>query len=292
VHAGLVVAGFLVTWTVIAVRDEPPAPVIVADFESMTFAPLAQLAEAPALAEQPMELPVRQPPPEPAPPAPADDLPALDLLAPAAAPTVAPPPAVSAPTPVATRLGADFVGLSTSNAKRVAYVIDASGSMIRTLPIVLDELRRSLERLDPVQSFAIVFFQGERAVRVRGARRLAPARPDEIDAHLAWIDENVVPEGRSNPVAALRAAVDAGLVGQDDAEVLVSSWRLAGEMRNAIVHVTGRPSDVVPKDGRVLESLSRVLGYEPGQAAQMQEEHARTTRRARRVVERVFYGET
>ncbi len=208
VHAGLVVLGFLATWTVIAVRDEPPAPVIVADFESMTYAPLAELAEAPALADEPMELPVLEPPPEPAPPAPADDLPALDLLAPGAAPTVAPPATVTAPTPVATRLGADFVGLSTSNATRIVYVIDASGSMIRTLPIVLDELRRSLERLDPVQSFAIVFFQGERAVRVRGARRLAPARPDEIDAHLAWIDEHVVPEGRSNPLAAMRAAIE------------------------------------------------------------------------------------
>lgn len=103
---------------------------------------------------------------------------------------------------------------------------------------------------------------------------------------------HAVPELRTTEtVAGLRAAVDAGLMTGDDAEVLVASWRLAGEMRNAIVHVTGRASDVIPKDGRVLESLSRVLGHEPGRAAQMQEEQARTTRRARRVVNRVFYGE-
>jgi hypothetical protein len=209
-HGGFAAVAFLVTWTVIAVREKPPSPVIVADFESMTFAPMAQLAEAPALADRPLELPPVELPPEPAPPTPADDLPALDLLAPAAPPAAAtaPPSAVSAPAPVATRLGADFVGLSTSNARRIVYVIDASGSMIRTLPIVLDELRRSLERLDPLQSFGILFFQGNRAVAARGARRLVPARPDEIDRQLAWIDENVIPEGRSNPVSALQAAID------------------------------------------------------------------------------------
>jgi len=92
-------------------------------------------------------------------------------------------------------------------------------------------------------------------------------------------------------VAALRAAVQAGLVDTQDADVLVDSWRLVGEMRNALVHVAGRASDVVPTDARVLESLSRVLGYEPGQAAQMSEDHARITRRARNVVMRLFYGE-
>ena len=93
-------------------------------------------------------------------------------------------------------------------------------------------------------------------------------------------------------VAALRAAVHAGLLETADADVLVNSWRLAGEMRNALVHVTGRASDVVPTDARVLESVARVLGYEPGQATRMVEDHRRATRRARNVVLRLFYGET
>lgn len=92
-------------------------------------------------------------------------------------------------------------------------------------------------------------------------------------------------------VAALRAALDAGIVDEADAVVLVDAWRRASEMRNALVHVTGRASDVIPTDSRVLESLSRVLGYEPGQSAQMIEDHARVTRRARNVVRRLFYGE-
>ena len=92
-------------------------------------------------------------------------------------------------------------------------------------------------------------------------------------------------------VAALRAAVHAGLMEEADAQVLVDSWRLVGEMRNAIVHVTGRASDVVPTDARVLESVSRILGYEPGESTRMLDDHRRATRRARNVVMRLFYGE-
>jgi glutamate-ammonia-ligase adenylyltransferase len=92
-------------------------------------------------------------------------------------------------------------------------------------------------------------------------------------------------------VAAIDAAVAAGLMEAHDATILVDAWRLAGEMRNAIVHVTGRASDVVPADRQVLESIARVLGFAPGEAAQMQERHVRATRRARRVVNRLFYGE-
>ena len=66
---------------------------------------------------------------------------------------------------------------------------------------------------------------------------------------------------------------------------------MAGEMRNAIVHVTGRASDVLPTDARALESMAQVLGYPRGEAATMREQHARSTRRARKVVNRIFYGE-
>jgi glutamate-ammonia-ligase adenylyltransferase len=92
-------------------------------------------------------------------------------------------------------------------------------------------------------------------------------------------------------VAGLRAAVAAELLTSSDAEVLITAWRLVGEMRNAITHVTGRAAEVVPKDGRVLENVAQVLGHGRGGAATMHEEHARATRRARNVVNRVFYGE-
>jgi glutamate-ammonia-ligase adenylyltransferase len=90
-------------------------------------------------------------------------------------------------------------------------------------------------------------------------------------------------------VAALDAAVDAGLLAAADRAVLVDSWRRAAAIRNATVLVTGRPSDAMPKDPRTLASLSRVLGYGPGESPMFLDDHRRAARKARAVVERVFY---
>jgi glutamate-ammonia-ligase adenylyltransferase len=92
-------------------------------------------------------------------------------------------------------------------------------------------------------------------------------------------------------VAALDAAVEAGLLDASGRDDLLVAWRLAGEVRNAITHVTGRAGDVMPTDARTRESVARLLGYPPGGTAALAEDWARATRRARRVVQRVFYGE-
>jgi glutamate-ammonia-ligase adenylyltransferase len=59
-------------------------------------------------------------------------------------------------------------------------------------------------------------------------------------------------------------------------------------VRNAIALTSGRPSDSVPTSGPVLAAVAHLLGYR--QPADLLEEYRRTTRRARGVVERVFYG--
>jgi glutamate-ammonia-ligase adenylyltransferase len=91
-------------------------------------------------------------------------------------------------------------------------------------------------------------------------------------------------------LAALLAAVDAGKLNPDDAAALEAAWRLAGRVRNAIMLVRDRADDQLPKPGRVLEAVGRVLGYRPGfEAGQLIDDYRRVTRRARRVVESVFY---
>lgn len=89
---------------------------------------------------------------------------------------------------------------------------------------------------------------------------------------------------------ALAAAVAAGLVPAEDAEVLDAAWILASRLRNAVMLVRGRPGDTFPGDGRELAAVGRYLGYEPGHVGDMVEDYRRTTRRARAVVERLFYG--
>jgi len=91
-------------------------------------------------------------------------------------------------------------------------------------------------------------------------------------------------------LAALRAAVDSGALAADDAAELLAAWQLAGRVRNAIMLVRDRAEDQLPKPGRVLEAVGRVLGYRPGfEAGQLIDDYRRITRRARRVVESVFY---
>jgi [glutamine synthetase] adenylyltransferase / [glutamine synthetase]-adenylyl-L-tyrosine phosphorylase len=89
---------------------------------------------------------------------------------------------------------------------------------------------------------------------------------------------------------ALRAAAEAGLLAQDDAVTLCDAWRMVSRVRNAIVLVRGKGSDQLPRDARELAGVAQVLGYPPGTAEEMRNDYLRSTRRARAVVERVFWG--
>jgi glutamate-ammonia-ligase adenylyltransferase len=89
---------------------------------------------------------------------------------------------------------------------------------------------------------------------------------------------------------ALAAAVSAGLVEADDAEVLRAAWSLATRVRNALVLVRGRPAAQLPSSGRELAGVARALGYPAGAQGEFLDDYRRATRRARAVVERVFYA--
>jgi [glutamine synthetase] adenylyltransferase / [glutamine synthetase]-adenylyl-L-tyrosine phosphorylase len=89
---------------------------------------------------------------------------------------------------------------------------------------------------------------------------------------------------------ALAAAVQAGLIGEDDAAALAASWRLATRIRNAVVLLRGRSSDVLPAKQAELAAVARILGYSPDASQDLMEDYRRTARRARAVMERLFYG--
>ncbi|SDU65015.1 bifunctional [glutamine synthetase] adenylyltransferase/[glutamine synthetase]-adenylyl-L-tyrosine phosphorylase [Jiangella alkaliphila] len=90
---------------------------------------------------------------------------------------------------------------------------------------------------------------------------------------------------------ALAAAVAAGLLSADDRSVLEDSWRMSARIRNATVLVTGRPSDMLPKDPKTLAAVSRVVGYDAGESAMFVDDYHRCARKARAVVERLFYDD-
>ncbi|WP_030019826.1 bifunctional [glutamine synthetase] adenylyltransferase/[glutamine synthetase]-adenylyl-L-tyrosine phosphorylase [Streptomyces monomycini] len=89
---------------------------------------------------------------------------------------------------------------------------------------------------------------------------------------------------------ALAAARDAGLLATEDAQILDEAWVLASRVRNATMLVRGRPGDTFPSDARELAAVGRYLGYEEGHVGEMLDDYRRTTRRARAVVEEIFYG--
>ncbi|MEU9841867.1 bifunctional [glutamine synthetase] adenylyltransferase/[glutamine synthetase]-adenylyl-L-tyrosine phosphorylase [Actinomadura sp. NPDC048032] len=88
---------------------------------------------------------------------------------------------------------------------------------------------------------------------------------------------------------ALDAAVKARLLDAEDAEILAEAWCMATRVRGALMLVRGRASDLLPTEHhRERSSVARVLGY-PG-TGDLLEDYRRHARRARTVVDRVFYG--
>ena len=103
---------------------------------------------------------------------------------------------------------------------------------------------------------------------------------------------------------ALDAAVAAGLIGAEDAAALRAAWEFAARIRNAIMLVRGRPGDMLPAKHDELTAVARLLGYKPfipgngmggwsdtlDPAQALEQDYRRTARRARAVMERLFYG--
>ncbi|MFF5962620.1 bifunctional [glutamine synthetase] adenylyltransferase/[glutamine synthetase]-adenylyl-L-tyrosine phosphorylase [Streptomyces collinus] len=89
---------------------------------------------------------------------------------------------------------------------------------------------------------------------------------------------------------ALAAARAAGLITDEDAATLDEAWVLATRVRNAVMLVRGRAGDTFPSDPRELAAVGRYLGYSPGHVGDMLDGYRRTARRARGVMEELFYG--
>jgi len=89
---------------------------------------------------------------------------------------------------------------------------------------------------------------------------------------------------------ALVGATDAGLIDPADGAVLATSWLLATKIRNAVMLVTGRASDVLPTGQPELAATARLLGYPIDESQQLVQDWRKAARRARSVTERVFYG--
>lgn len=262
VHAILLLIGFAATWTVLQVRAPDAAEVITADFDALTLESLRPLALD--AAPTPVEAPAAPPLPAPAPGL--SDRPLAEQWT---TPGTLGALTFGAPDGA---LSTSFAGVKATNARRIAFVIDASGSMISSFQIVVDELRRSIGAMTERQSFGIVFFQRNEALVVPPRTDLQASTAAHVDDAFRWIDRNVMPRGRSNPVEALRQALrwdpdvvfllSVNITGAGDAETDVDALLADLERLNPTDEITGRRRSLIKciqfLDPDPLDTLRRI----------------------------------
>lgn len=95
----------------------------------------------------------------------------------------------------------------------------------------------------------------------------------------------------TNTLQALRGCVDVGLLTEHEADTLRGAWLMATSVRDALMLLRARPGDSLPSDVNELAALAAVLGRRSHEASRLLDDYLRVTRRARAVMERVFYGE-
>lgn len=88
-------------------------------------------------------------------------------------------------------------------------------------------------------------------------------------------------------MVAMSRLVEAGVLAEGDAGVLAASYRFCERTRNRLYLVRGGPGDALPRNRDELARLARSLDTAP---VELREDYRRVTRRARTVVERLFYG--
>jgi glutamate-ammonia-ligase adenylyltransferase len=177
-------------------------------------------------------------------------------------------------------------------------------ALIRARPVAgdADVARRFMELVDDFVWRLPLDDDGQREIRrmkARIERERLPAGEDpqfhlklgkgslsdvEWTAQLLQLRHQIRSQGT---MAALAALEEASVLDPADADVLAVAYRFCERTRNRLYLVRGAPGDALPSQADQLSTLARSLGTS---AVALREEYRRVTRRARRVVERLFYG--
>ena len=142
--------------------------------------------------------------------------------------------------------------------------------------------------------------EGAHRTRAHPARRGPAVPPQARRGSLSDVEFTVqllqLVHGGEHPTCAAPApsprstgSATPDLLDADDADVLEEAYRFCERARNALYLQTAQPSDSLPADKAELERLGLLLGYVRQPHSALRDDYRRVTRRARRVVERVFY---
>ena len=137
-------------------------------------------------------------------------------------------------------------------ARRVAYVCDASGSMLNMFDSLRMEIRKSVDSLRPIQSFNLYFFQAQ-GVKVVDATSLMPAIPSNKQKAFDFMDKMFV-ASETNPIPALDLAFKHGA----DFIYLLTDGDFNGPGNEAVVKYCAERT----KDGKKRISTIAYIGKE------------------------------
>ena len=164
-HVALIVVAFFLVWQTIVQGDEEQPVIPSSKISETPGAPMVIEEVVEQSADTPMTTPVVDP-------------------------TVTDPTPTVTNTPIPTQLtgltyqggqsggplgntngtgdfGTDVFG-NGGNARNIAFIVDASGSMVDVLPFVINELKRVVNGLKAEQQITIIFFSGEGVFEVPG----------------------------------------------------------------------------------------------------------------------------
>lgn len=234
-HVGLLVVASVAVFAVKAVIEKKEVIVPIAEMGDVDIeGPLDKLP-GPITGEiGPMSDGAPPPPNDAAPPMPS----APPTPAPSARPVASSAVSSFAAAPVSTGISAGAGAATSGNgifkgvggfvggggegggqraANRIVFLVDASGSLVDTLPFVLEDLSRMLDtRLEAKKQFNVIFFSGSEVNREIGAvkglaslfpSQLEPASPANRKKAVEWI-QRVEAGGSSDPLSAIKKALD------------------------------------------------------------------------------------
>jgi len=89
-------------------------------------------------------------------------------------------------------------------ARQVVFLCDATGSMLIKMATLKDELNKAVNVLKPIQSFDIIFYQGNNVYSF--SKSLSPATPENKRKAGAWL-EGITAQDITLPIPALETAL-------------------------------------------------------------------------------------
>ena len=169
----------------------------------------------------------------------------------------------------------NFIGLG-GNAKRIAYVCDASGSMINMFDSLRVELRKSIENLRPIQSFNVIFFQ-DQGFKAADPNTLIMGNPENKRKVYDFLDKMFV-RGETNPIPALETVAkmqpeliylltDGDFSGPGNQAVIDFCQKRFGETKTKIntIAFVSKDSKDNPQDLEYVKALQQIAKNSGGQ---------------------------